>query len=586
MVRARLFIGVLGALLSTSILSQAHAKHNPDTAQALCPDIVLVGGEHIDFTDSEKRLVCGDTKTPAWQHIPHTQAAFHLGVFLQDRGYFQPHVSTRDGVLIVDVGPFTTITAIEVIAPTPYLHLERKRKLKGYRLTPKRLSELQNWTTQQLRAAGFPCPEVASTANPHTGVITLEINTGPRQSIATIIEEPVEGLAPGVLRRYDAFTFDQPYNGDFLRLTAERIEQAGFLQNTYFSPECGKDGASVTEHVIAGPPRLIILGFGVNTEGLVTGKASWRHTRLGRLGSLIDVTALASYHTQQLNVLSEWYFLDPPARFHFEPLLSITQEYESDYHYLSANLRLSPAMTWDDASKQQKLVIGPDLSYIRTFKGAETGFKRFVSLDAQYQLISHTFEFYRPSPRTGYSMVVDTRFSHRDLLSDLSAQAFTLVGEQLWNVRRYDPPLLVLGVRGGLFTTLYNDAPERFSELPPNFLHYLGGSTTVRGFGRKEVPDRSRGALTAAFASVEARLAYVIPYGIQPFVFFDIGAIGDETLRPTLPLLASPGVGIRFESRIGPFRATAAHGVTYGEETAVTDDLTHWQFYFSFGEEF
>src|SRR5689334_19489391 len=74
---------LIGGLVLVSVSSLAFANEKPVQEKALCPKIILRGREIPDFSDVEKRLVCGDPKTPAWKVIPLDQAEYSLRNFLQ-----------------------------------------------------------------------------------------------------------------------------------------------------------------------------------------------------------------------------------------------------------------------------------------------------------------------------------------------------------------------------------------------------------------------------------------------------------------------------------------------------------------------
>lgn len=572
-------LGVFFVMLLGPALGQAKTY-----VQMVCPSITVVSSKPIRFTDIEKRFLCGDPKTDAWKHIPLSQAAYHMQGFLQTRGYFTPTFVEEKTHMTVKTGARTFVKKVVADGAPPSLNIHKRRKVKGSLLTPELLSQLESWTRGRLQSHGYPCPEVASEADPTTGIVRVHITAGPYQAVHAITEDPTPpGLAAGVLRRYDAFLINHPYNADLLAISENRVETEGFLQSTHFVTECGKQGAELRQRSIPGPPRLLSFGAGVNTEGIVSLKGTWSHTRMGRLGSGFEVTGTASYRRQELDIIPKWYFFDPPSRWHFEPLLAVVHENEPQYRYLSWKARMSPAVTWDDQNKQQTVIFGPTLEYVRTYKGGEETLSRFLSLETYYELTSHYFEFYRASPRRGYHFVALFDVNHNRLLSDISAEQLHLSGEKLWNIGHFDPPLLVLGVRGGFYSTYVSDDLVDSERVPPRFRYYLGGSQDLRGFSRQELPNIGLGALSAAFSSLEARATGVLPYRIQPFVFADFGAVGRRPFQLDAPVYWSPGIGLRWESPIGVIRGTAAHGFLVGNGDS---SLSHWQFYFSFGEEF
>jgi translocation and assembly module TamA len=163
-------------------------------------------------------------------------------------------------------------------------------------------------------------------------------------------------------------------------------------------------------------------------------------------------------------------------------------------------------------------------------------------------------------------------------------------GQFLWNLGRFDPPLFVAGIRAGYSTTITDERPGEDSGLPPGLRTYLGGAADLRGFSRRELAYDGRGGLTSLFAGAELRAAGLLPWGIQPFVFFDAGSLGRLPVLVTSPFYLSPGFGVRVESPIGVFRGTLAHGYSVGD-IGGPDDVpasrpSHWQLYLSYGEEF
>ncbi len=156
-------------------------------------------------------------------------------------------------------------------------------------------------------------------------------------------------------------------------------------------------------------------------------------------------------------------------------------------------------------------------------------------------------------------------------------------GEQLFNLGFLEPPLVVMGVRGGLRAT---DAPAG-EELPEDYLYYLGGSSDVRGFRRLSIPGDGIGARSAGYLGAETRLVSVIPYGIEPFVFLDSGKIGESAYSFSRPTFYSPGAGVRWQSPFGSLRGSLARGiVSNADDDPYGAMKPAWTAFVSFGEEF
>ena len=578
---------LLAGVLSLPALSQAARRLR---SFDLCPNgrVRLVAGKNIKFNKLEKIFICGDPQEQAWEHIPLNQSKFHLGTFLQSRGYFTPVFSEEGESLIVYPGTRSRISGWRAENAPPELKPEQRRRVKGRVLTPKFLDHMENWARSRLQARGYPCAKVESRANVDSGELVLSVDPGPKQVLGSIEVDPIEKLESGVLRRFDAFRLGKTFNNDWLALTERRIEEDGLLQSSYFTPHCdpppeGKS-ATVTQHTYAGKPRLLHFGFGVDTEEYVIVKGDWTHARMTPKAWRFNVSAYASYKRQELNISQALYFFKPESRLHFLPSAQLEHRRETNYHYLSGSVQAAMATSWDWQSVGLELTAGPDLNYTDTFRGAQPGLTRFLTLEYDAQLTSHGYEFWQTSPRLGYYVRLQGGFGSSHLLSEISAQRFELDWQFLYNIKGWDPPLFILGVRGGFYGTFMARNADNLAKLPPNYRYYLGGSNNLRGFKREELPGPD-GALSAAFASLELRTANWIPFGIQPLAFFDIGVLGDQAFRFDAPVYYSPGFGIRYESPVGVFRTTFAWGMKTSEADANPDN-THFQFFFGFGEEF
>lgn len=553
----------------------------------ICGPYKLEGDEIIKFNANEIKLICGDPEVYTWSTIPRSQALYNIRNFLQDRGYFYPEFEEKDGVTTVHMGVKTKVSEIIPTGSYPEsLKIGRRRGAKNNALTPSLISSLDEWATAQLANSGYPCADVGVTADASSGKVTLHIEPGQDEVFPEISQEPMKEIDARILKRYYAFKEGNPYNQKLLTLTSRRTETNGIVQSTYFVPQCTPEGITVQQKSSAGRPRLFIFGVGADTEEIVKGKISWKHSRLGKKASSIKVEATGSYRKQALTTTSKWYIFNKPTRWHLEPNISFERRYERHYDYISADIGLFPAVTWDGQYIRMILNFGPEVTLKRTFRGAHPGITKFLSGVANLSIISHDYEFYDYDPKNGFTLNFSANLNSRDALSSVTAQQMEMSGEWLLNLGNLDPPLIILGLRGGAGTTITEKGSPYFNNLPPDFLYYLGGSRDLRGFKREELPPTYRGALTAAAASVEARLVNTLPFGLQPIAFVDIGALGSNSLGLDYPVYWSPGFGARLYSFIGVFRATVAHGFMIGNNDPGNNKAKHWQFYFSYGEEF
>lgn len=554
----------------------------------LCPGLRLKAPRHLSFQRTEEVLMCGDPETDAWKRVPRAQAIFHLKTFLQDRGFYFATLDESPSRALVDVGKEARVVKMEAPGAPASFDLSRFWGIVGEILTPTLLQETEKRFLRELRLLGHACPKVKVEGFPATGVIRVEMTPGPVGIIRSVSIAPIEGVKSGSLYRHHAFFPGARFDGDALTLTTQRIHESGIVQNTLFDEKCEGAAVDVHETSTAGPPRIVTLGIGLNTEKGLAAKASWAHARVGDNASPIEIAFTGYYggrrrNEQQLSASAKWYYRDAPSRFHLRPGLLFRHESQANYDLVSGKIQLLPAFTWDGQYAGGTLTAGPALNGVHTFRGEGRQQAFFLSFGADVALTSHDFELYRNTPRTGYQFTLGGSFSKKSFLADLTAQTVRASFHRLWNIGGFDPALWILGVRGSFAMTV--SPSEERSLLPPNLRHFLGGSSDLRGFGLLEAPS-AQGALTAAFLSTELRVGHWLPWGLEPLVFFDLGKTGSRPAALDQPWLYSPGAGLRWESPIGAFRVSLAHGFLGGTPPPGYGAKSHFQFFVSFGEEF
>lgn len=141
--------------------------------------------------------------------------------------------------------------------------------------------------------------------------------------------------------------------------------------------------------------------------------------------------------------------------------------------------------------------------------------------------------------------------------------------------------VLAMRVRGGVAAAPWIDGPngrERF--VPPEHRFYAGGPNSVRGFGQNQlgpltyivesvdttgaVPDSSirtsaTGAEQLALFNVEWRFPLPFLAGLSGAVFTDAAWMGTQGAFTFSKLRATPGVGVRLATAIGPVGLDVAY---------------------------
>ncbi len=569
------------------LLFSGSARAAAGAGEALCPQVRVEATTALGFTELEKQLVCGDPKDPPWRNVPRNQARYMLGTFLQARGYYRYSFRDEPAALVATAGEPTLVAVVEGEGIPDEIDLTRYWLPAGNPLTPKLLDQLEGWVKDRLKASGYACPQVRTSADPVGGRITVVAVPGPRLDITAVEEEKVPDLRDGMLRRFDAFAVGELYDDEELQLTVRRTLGKQLLLSTHFTARCAPEGVVVRQKSLPGPPRVARVGVGFNTEQLFLLRGSLRNSRLGPAGSILDLTATASYREQKLAASADWYVLPYPSRFYLHPELDVRREFEPQFESHETSALFAPAMTMDSQMLALSVGgwVGPSLTLVRTLGTADApGYSRIHSLDGQVDVRSHLHEFYAAAPRTGFRTTANWSLAIKQG-STVTAHRFGWIGEALYNVAGWDPPKLVLGIRSGYATTITGGSREEFEAVPATYRRFLGGSQSVRGFARHALPDND-GALTTFYTGTEARLVSILPYGIEPLLFADVGLTGKKARYLEQPYYLSPGTGVRWQSPIGPMRLTVARGYVRGKRAGEHESQEHGALFFSFGEEF
>ncbi len=568
---------ILGALLLAGAADAAEKEAPP------CPGVVFTGAK-IALSAGERRLVCGDPDSEAWKDVPMAEARRFLRAFLQQRAYHHPVFTVTDGRLVVDPGQITPVKRLQGDGLPPGVDLSKRRGIVGAPLTPALLNKVKAVLIDELQNRGYPCPEVAMSADARAGEVRARFLGGVIHNASPIEEPALSSFDPAVFRRFEAFQRTQPLNLRLLTLTSKRIVGEALFLNSSYDVICGTEGVRIIHRVASAPPRLIRLGVGIDTEGFASVRARWNHSRIGWRASTAEATLFASKREESFDALMHIY-PQPSSRLYLLPHALAAHSDEPNYDTLSASVQLAPGFTWDDQALHVDFNAGPALEYADTRRGIGPQRSIFQSFDTHLAVMSHLFEYYLREPRNGFHAELDTASRVSQLQSSLTANRLRLATEKLWNVGDFDPAMFVLGARGWAGTTLVGGSDATLSQLPPAMRFFIGGDSDFRGVGPGELSDE-RGFLTAVYEGLELRADDLLPYRIQPLFFIDAAMGGRESLHIDPDVYYAPGFGARWSTFVGSFRASLARNLIWHRDPATIPGSPHWQFFFSYGREF
>ena len=544
----------------------------------------------IDFNDNERIFLCGDSKVDSWKNIPPSQSEFTLKNFLRQRAYYHPDFTFQNEVLTVDEGPQTLAEHLFFEgAPASFEDLQI-RNVIHQPLTSSLLDMIEAFTLSRLKEMGYACPEVKVAAIIESGTVTVSVKPGtPYYFLEPQVEDPLH-LYPKTMRRFDAFQLNAPYQYELTKLSSTRADNDGIVVSSQFTYTCPNpplvsshpNGLALTQNLIGGDKQLITIGVGASTEEFPIAQTTWKDVRLNDRGANILVSLYGSNRSQKIQTtLVEYPFKNTP-RFDLAPMLSYTRSIESTYS--STKLQFSNPFEYkgDVETKSWLISFGPSLTRVSSEENYVDKTENFFSFLTRLTFVSHVYELYQTDPKSGFILDFNSEILYQHSSVPV-ATVLNLSGTHLFQLNQVQPQQWLIGFRYGVSTTLTNEDPRTTTVLPAPYFHSLGGDASLRGFGRNELTEGTIGVRSAVFAGTEVRYAKSIPYGIEPFLFFDTGALGYQQLELDHSIYYSPGTGVRLSTPIGAIRGTLAHGYLLN---ATDENLSHFQFFVSFGKEF
>lgn len=579
----------------STVLNGANVEFNNVSYSHICKNFFIENNSfftQMKFNGNDRILFCGDD-TPGWVDIPLKQALYHIETMLKNEAYFNWSYKVVEGKILIQTGKRTKIEAIEFNNfPGHELQEVSYKAVIGEPMTPKMLNEVTSWTARRLRAIGYPCPQINIDAIYKQSKIQVNIEKGPLVYVSKIDRGLPVGINPKALSRFDAISEGQLYNGDYFDLTSRRLIASGVASYSYFSNSCNSllEGteyeqslSTVKQKILLDKPYALTMAIGASTEELPIIKVNWLHTRLNRNASSLFSELYASPLRQSFMTELNLYFFNNLPRLYFFPNIEIERIAEDVYTALFQRYKMGTGYTYDSVNHRFQTRVAPTFNIEKTYEGTRIDTLHYLSINSSLNMSTHFFEYFKFSPRTGYQLNFDWIIKEDESVTKLNSSEFQLAGHYLKNFGSYDPPIVILGMRFKLATLSLNN----IEDSPQSFRLYLGGDDDIRGFSRKSINNDNKGYISTAYLGFEGRFTSLLPYKLQPFLLFDLAKIGFQTLQYAKPVFYSPGIGMRWESFIGTFRATAARGIIKNNIPSSTiNTVEGWNYFLSYGRSF
>lgn len=555
----------------------------------VCSNVFIGDNTDISFTQTEKKLICGDSETSAYQEIPFYQAQFFLRGFLQSRSYLNPKFEVKNNSLFIfpgDIAHLKKVTALsEDGKREKKLEKEVKRQLRGYELNPGLLNRIESETKRYLRHVGYPCPKVESEVDIESGDVKITLKDLNEHVFGKINKQEIPGLYPNALDRYYPFYSDERFDGDLLDLTEKRLIRSETVQGSYFLESCKDQGKSfsLAQYYLLGPPRTLRFGAGASTEVGPMARIRWANHRMGKMASYLGASLQASFRSQSLVITNDSYLWKESPRTSLFSEFEIRRESQQEYEELIYRAKSLGKWTTERFNRYWEYTLGPALeagSYhseiLSNTRSYATG-----ALVGGVKWISHTYEFFDIHPEEGDTFQFDFNYRNRSLGFSEELLRLDSSFAKLFKLGHSGRGNFIFGLRLNLGTSWTNDQVQ-LKDLPPSMKFYGGGSDDVRGFYLQTLPKNDgAGALTKLGGKLEIRRTRFIFESVESFIFFDGAYFGDKSWNTSPRFWHSPGLGIRWLSPIGLVQAFGARSLV----SAPSEDLGNL-FYIGLGGTF
>jgi outer membrane protein insertion porin family len=603
-------------------------------------DIKVTGlkftGTHA-VTDAQLKAILA-TKASGWlpwsakQYFNRAEFDADLGRirrFYQDRGYpdaritdvsvqFNDTQTAVDLTIAVDEGqPVITdevrFTGFDVLPEAVRKQLESAPLKAGQPRDRGQVAATRQQAIDLLRNHGYAYGAVeareANAAAPGHLIVTFAATPGPETVFGPITFVGLDTLTERVMQRQLSFRTGQAYRENLVLQSQRRLgtfEILKFVNVDARPPEGAPVHAiPVTVTVAENPPRRLALGIGYGSEDRVRASAEWSH--LNFFGNARHLTTETRWSSIERGARAS---LDQPYLYHRGLSLTATANtwwtneliYGSHTYggqvgvsyrligrgrgarsprggvlrvaYVHEYLRYSvhPDALADLTDFAELVSLGLD-----PITGAGRGTRAAVAFDVDRSFVDDVRD-----PHRGIGLALHTEHARPAFGGTFNYSEYVVDG------RGYVPfGPHVLAIRGR-FGTL---AADTDTDVPFSERFFLGGSTSLRGWGRYEVAPLFNGlpvgGRTMVDMTAELRLAVRGPLGMVAFV--DAGNVWSNNWDANLgDLRRDAGLGLRYGTPIGLVRADLGVQLNPIDGLLINGkpELRHWRVHLSIGQSF
>jgi outer membrane protein insertion porin family/translocation and assembly module TamA len=458
--------------------------------------------------------------------------------------------------------------------------------------------------------AGVDAVETAAAESNHV-VVTLRAAPGPKCYFGDVSITGLQSVGENVVRRELAFAPGDLYRESEITKTQQRLTALELFEFAHVDPRVAEDALAtripVRVTVAEGKPQRLKLGLGYGSEERVRGLIEWNHMNF--LGGARHGTANAKWSSIDRGIrviFIEPYFLHKGLSFNLSGTVWHTSQlsYETGtyggratvaYHsdggvvgprepvhrevrvaYVNEYVRygiLKTALT-DLSRHEERIALGLDPV---TGRGAG----RMAGIDADFERIA----------------VDDALNPHRGTIGSLHLEH---IARALGGTYHFDEAQLegrafvpfgksVVLANRARFGVVMSKSP---SDMPFSERYFLGGSSSVRGWGRFQISPLNEDGLPIggrSMVELSSELRFPLRGRLSGVMFVDAGNVWADRSQINLSeLRCAIGPGLRYLTPVGPIRADFGIQLNPIRGLVINGlpEQRQWRIHFSIGQSF
>jgi outer membrane protein assembly complex protein YaeT len=630
MQRMRSF-GIRALVLTLAVASSACNEEGVITVRRLR----FVGVEAVDQDRLRNALATREnTKVPliGWE-LPWGRKYYfdrsrfdadlkRIGAYYADRGYPDARVTAFDvdlddeqrsveiAITITEGEPVVvadvTLVGFDVLPGDRIGELKQRLPLKtGAPRDRQNVIAAHEFALNELRDRGYPYARVntdESSAGDKSVLLMFTAEPGPLAHFGPIEIQGNRTVSDNVIRRRLGYEPGDLYRRSLVQDTQRNLysmQLFQFVNIETMNPERQDPEVRTRVTVVEGDHQRVNFGVGYGTEEKARVEGEYRHVNF--LGGARSAGAEARWSSLDRGVrvnFTQPYFFERhlSAGLQGQHWYTTTPAYDSRVAggHLTITHRTSPVRTWGMTAGIERLSseVSPEALLDETIRndlialgldpitGKQDGTLAIIGLDFLHSTVDNVL-----NARRGYQIALQTESAGRLLPGTFHYYSVSVEG-------RHFLPFgddVTLASRAQIGDV--NPAGDDETNVPFSKKFFLGGSTTIRGWGRYEVSPLSAGlpiggnSMMAFSSELRARLKG----SLGGVLFLDGGNVwADDWSIDLGDLRYAVGAGLRYQTPVGPLRFDYGYQLNplpglliEGEE-----QTRRWRLHFSIGQAF